>query len=246
MVQNLVQLIFEQFLEIVQKHSAKSCFKFHECDFNYRVRESVGHRLLDVIYVVKDKCGRRRDVIITIDITKICLEDLTTCDWVAYLEKLAKEFVSEICPKKYVIIKEEPRKCRLEPAKWCPLPCRNITTVVRRKKIIPVEPEVEVIIEKECECVPICERKPCIPKQEVIIKYETEKPWKCGDVSILVEEDHKKHDFEHFKGQPDFNHHKWGKCCDHGHHDHHGHHGHHGHHDSEYSHSDFYKGGIHH
>ncbi|XWV25643.1 hypothetical protein QJ856_gp0110 [Tupanvirus deep ocean] len=215
MANNLVQLIFDQFLEIVEGLSRKSCFDFDECDFDYRVRELVGHRLIDVIYVVEDKCGRRRDVIVTIDFTNICVEDLITCKWVEYLEKLAHEFVNDICPKRLMIVKDEPKKCRPQPPKWEPFPCRNITTVIRKKKPVPKEPECEIIIEKECECVPLCKREPCVPKQQVIVKYEEEKPWKCGDFSILVEEPKEKHhDFKWHKGNKDFNHHQWKKCCD--------------------------------
>jgi hypothetical protein len=215
MANNLVQLIFEQFIEIVLRLSKKTRCDFDECDFDFRVRELVGHRLIDVIFIIEDKCGRRNDVIITIDFTNICFEDLTTCRWVDYLEKLAHEFINDICPKKFIIIREQsPKKCRPQPPKWEPMPCRNITTVIRKRKPIPKEPECEIIIEKECECVPICVREPCIPKHHVIIKQEIEKPFRCGDFSILVEEpNEKEHDFKSHKGNKDFNHHHWKSCC---------------------------------
>lgn len=215
MANNLVQLIFDQFLEIVERFSRKSCCDFDDCDFEYRVRELVGHRLIDVIYIIEDKCGRRRDVITTIDFTNICVEDLTTCRWVDYLEKIARGYIHDICPKKLVIVKEELNKCRSQPPKWKPMPCRKITTIVRKKPVLPPEPECEIIIEKECECVPLCKRVSCVPTQQVIIKHENEKPWKCGDVSIIVEEPEvKKHEFNWNKGNVDYNSHHWNKCCD--------------------------------
>lgn len=214
MANNLVKLIFEQFLEIVERCTYKSCIKFDECFFDYRVRELVGHRLIDVIYVVEEKCGRRRDAIVSIDFTNICYEDLTTCKWVQYLEKIAREFIEEICPKKVAIIREEPKKCRKQPPKWNPLPCCDTTTIIRKNKIVHPEPECEVIVEKECECVPLCERKINPKKHKVIIKYQDEKPWKCGDVSVLVEsEKEPKHYFDCCKGNIDYNNHKWRKCC---------------------------------
>ena len=210
---NLVQIIFEQFLEIVEVLSKKSCFKFNECDFDFRVRELVKHQLLDVIYVIEDKCGRRRDVIVTIDITNICLEDLILCKWVEYLEKLAREFIHDICPKKLVVIKDEQRKCRPQPPRWEPFPCKTVTTIIRKKPIIH-EPECEIIIEKECECIEECKRQPCIPKKQLIIRYETDKKWKCGDHDELVREpEQKKHDFKPCRGNIDYNHHLWKPCC---------------------------------
>ena len=211
---NLVQVIFEQFLEIVEVSSKKACFVFDECDFKYRVRILIGHQLLDVIYVVQDKCGRHNDVIVTIDITNICLEDLISCKWVAYLEKLAREFIHDICPKKLVVIQDIPKKCRPQPPRWEPFPCKTVTIITKKKPVV-VKPECEIIIERECECVPECKRKPCIPKKQIIIRYEDDKKWKCGDHDVLVKEPkHKKHDFEKSRGNKDFNHHLWKKCCE--------------------------------
>jgi len=211
---DIVQLIFDQFLEIVQRLSRKSCFEFNECDFEYRVREYVGHRLIDVIHINEDKCCRRKDAVITIDSTSICVEDLTSCKWVNYLEKLALEFINEICPKKLVVIKEEPKGCRPQPPKWQPFPCRNVTTIIRKKKPVCPEPECEVIIQNECECVPVCKRCPCIPSEKVIIKYENENQRKCGDYGILVETPAQpKHDFNSNKGHKDYNNHLWKPCC---------------------------------
>ena len=211
MSQDLAHLIFEQFIEILEKLAKKSPCKFNECDFDYRVRELVGHRLIDVIFIAKDKCGRRSDVIIAIDFTSICLEDLISCKWVNYLEKLAREFLNDICPKKLVIVKDEKRKCREQPPRWEPFPCKVITTIINKKKIIKQKPECEIIIEKECECVPECVRAPCIPKKQIIIRHQTEKPKCCGDNLRLVEHKHEK--FAKCRGNNDYNNHVWKKCC---------------------------------
>ncbi len=220
MANSVVQIIFDQFLDIVERLSKKSCFIFDYCRFEFRVREAVQHKLLDVIYIGEDRCCRRRDVIITIDITNICTEDLITCKWVNYLEKLAKEFIADICPKRLIVVKEDLKKCRPQPPVWKPFPCKKITTVIHKIKPIHKEPECEVVYEKQCECVKKCKREPCVPKHEIIIKYQTEKPWKCGDASFLVEDKHKdwknhKGDAEYadFKGNKDYNDHVWPKCC---------------------------------
>ena len=213
MANNLVQIIFEQFLEIVQQFSKKACFCFNECDFDYRVRELANHRLLDVIYVVQDNCGRRRDVIITIDITNICLDSLISCKWVNYLETLAREFISNICPKKFIVMKHETRKCRPQPPKWQPFPCRNITVIRKKRPCLP-PPEIEVIVEKPNRCIPQCIREPCIPKQEITIIYEPEVRPKCGEATFLVNEPkQKRHDWNVHKGTTDFNDHIWRPCC---------------------------------
>lgn len=210
----LVEIIFEQFLEIVEVFSKKACFKFNECDFDFRVRELVNHRLLDVIYVIEDKCGRRRDVLVTIDITGICLEDLILCKWIDYLERLAKEFIHDICPKKLIVIKEEHKKCRPQPPKWEPFPCKTVTTIIRKKPVIREE-ECEVTIEKECECIKECKREPCIPKRKIVVRFENDnRKWKCGDHHQLVEPPKQKwHDFKDCRGNTDFNHHTWRPCC---------------------------------
>lgn len=216
MTSNTAKIIFDQFLEIVEKFSKKSCFEFNECDFDFRVRDVYSNKLMDVVYVWFDQCRRRHDVVVTIDITNICVSDLTSCKWVEYLEKLAREFICDICPKRIVIVKDEPKKCRTEPPRWCPMPCRHITTVIKKKIPIKKEPECEIIIEEDCECIPECVREPCVPKQEIIIKYTNEKPWKCGDVSRLVVEPEKNsHEWGTFKGNTDYNSHIWNKkCCD--------------------------------
>ena len=209
---NVVEIIFDQFLEIVEGLSKHACFKFDECAFRYRVREAVQHRLLDVLYVARDKCGRERDVIATIDITGICFDYITTCKWIQYLEKIAREFIHDICPPKFAVVKDSGNRCREEPPRCDLLPCRHITTVINKKKPRHKEPEPEIIIEKECECVPECKREPCIPARTIIIREELEKEHKCGDSTVLVREHKPKHDWGYFKGNVDHNDHKWNGC----------------------------------
>lgn len=214
MSNNLSQIIFDQFIDIVERLSHKACFEFNKCAFNYRTRESPNLHLIDVIYIAKDECDRCRDVVVTIDFTNICLEDLPCEKWINYLTKLAIEFIHDICPRKFVIVRNSPKKCRPQPAKWSPLPCKRTTTIIKRIKPIPKEPECEVIIEKECECVKKCIREPCIPKQQIIIRHESPKRSCCGDNLRLVESPkERKHQFKHHKGNIDYNHHEWKKCC---------------------------------
>lgn len=209
---NLVKVIFEQFLDIVERKAKKTCYEFDECDFNYRVVEAAKHKLLIVIFEHEDQCGRREDVTATVDITNICFEDLTSCDWIAYLEKIATEYVNDICPKKFAIVKETPRPCRERPVCFQPAACRTVTTIIK-KRPPPPEEECEVIIEQPCPCLPKCERVPCVPKKEIIIQFENEKLPKCGGNTVLVNNEPKEHEFGSYKGNPDFNSHKWNRCC---------------------------------
>ncbi|AAV50985.1 hypothetical protein [Acanthamoeba castellanii mimivirus] len=215
MANNLVQLIFDQFIEILEDLAAKDewCFDFNKCDFDFRVRELVNHRLLDVKYTIKDECGRPRDVIQEIDITGICYEDLTTCKWVDYLTKLAVEYINNICPPRYIIIKEEPKKCRPQLPEWNPFPCKRTTTIYRRQKPVEKKPECEVIFEKGCECLPSCEREVPVPKEQIFIKYEPV-PAKCCERTVLVRSpEQNRHSFGVHKGNIDYNNHVWPKCC---------------------------------
>lgn len=219
---NLVETIFAQFLTIVEKKSKKSCCEFDQCDFNYRIVEAVKHKLMIVLFEQDDKCGRRHEVTATIDITGICFKDLTSCDWVAYLKKIAAEFINDICPKKFIIVKDKPKKCRERPHVFEPFPCKTITTVIKKRIPPPAEEEPKIIIEKECECVPKCKRVPCNPKKEIIIRFEDEKPGKCCDNLVYVDDSKnlKDHDYGMCKGTKDWNDHQWNKksntkkkCC---------------------------------
>ena len=217
MATSLVQIIFEQFIKIVKKTARKHECHVTKCDFQYRTHEFKTYRILDVIYVGRDECLRQRDVGITIDITSICLEDLPCEKWVHYLKKLAREFVNDICPKRLVIVKEKKQKCRPQPPKWEPFPCKTVTTIVRKIKPIEKKPKIKVIVEKECECVPECKREKCEEQRFLVVKEKSENKSRCGDHLVLVDE-HKdnKHGWNTHKGNIDYNHHKWPKCCGNG------------------------------
>lgn len=211
---SLAKLIFEQFLQIVEKIvDKKGCIKFNECDFDFRVRELVTHRLIDVVYTSEGRCGKFNNIIVTIDFTNICLEDLVTCKWISYLKTLAKEFVCDICPKKLAIIRDKPKKCKKQPPKWKPFPCKHVITIIKEERPETKDQKPKVIVEKECECVPVCERVPCVPQKQIIIKKITKKPYNCGDYSVLVEKQFKKHDWNSFKDHVDYNSHIWNNFC---------------------------------
>ena len=213
MTNNLAQIIFDQFLEIVKKHSKCACFDFDECSFDYKLRQEVKHRLLDVSFKWQDNCGRCHIVIATIDITNICLSDLTSCKWICYLEKIAQEFIYDICPKKFVVVKEKHKKCRPEPPCSGPFPCKITTVICKQLERKCPEPEIKIVEEVECDCPPCCERDICCPKEKVIIRKQ--KPgFKCGDFTHLVKKD-KKGKFGSCKGFIDYNNHQWSKksCC---------------------------------
>lgn len=211
MAQDLAQIIFDQFVEMVIRFAKKFPCTFGECDFDYRVRESVGHRLVDVLYVTKDNCCRTKNVIASIDFTGICIEYLISCKWVNYLERIAREFLSDICPKKLAVVPDHPKKCREEPPLWEPFPCKVVTTIINKKPFIPQKEECEIIIQKDCECVPDCDRLPCVPKKQIIIKHVDVKPRCCGDNFRLVKPKNEK--FATCRGNTDYNNHIFKQCC---------------------------------
>lgn len=213
MTNNLAQIIFDQFYEILEKKSHNYCCDFTVCDFEYRQHQFPNHSVLDVIYIDKDECQRRRDVGVTIDITGICLEDLTRPKWVRYLKKQAHEFLEDICPKRIVIVKEKNETCRKETPCWSPFPCKTITTVVERIKPIEKVHKPKIVIKQECACVPECRREKCEPKRVIVVKKHQEPTTKCGNNLVLVKSNEPKHDWGFYKGNRDYNNHKWKGCC---------------------------------
>jgi len=215
MSNNLAQIVFDQFLGLVEKFAKHSCFEFDPCSFDYTINYAVRHTLLEVIYTACDCCNRTKTTIATIDITNICPNYLVTCKWVNYLETIAQEYVYDICPKKWVLVKEEHKKCRNQPQHCKPFPCK-ITTVVTEQP--PHECDLseseEVIEEFVCApCKPCCKREPCPTKKQLIIRHQPAQ-WLCGDFTVPVQKPAAKdHDFGSHKGLPDFNDHKWNKAC---------------------------------
>ena len=173
MANNLVEIIFEQFLAIVEKLAPKYCFDFNECDFKYKSREGRFVQLIDILYRVHLKCKRFRDVIVTIDFTAVCLEHLPTKKWRQYLKNLAKDFLSDIINEDKFVMpdKERIKKCRKEPV-WCRFPTKCTTVIRRPCKVVKKQPKIKVLVEKECECIPICKPVKCQKKREIIIKCD--------------------------------------------------------------------------
>lgn len=171
MANNLVKLIFDQFVSTVERLGMKKHCKLNCCKFDYRVRSHKTFKVMDVVYFMEDECGRTSEAVVVIDITNICTEDLVTESWVEYLEKQAHEMLSLICPKKVVIIKTETKCCREQPKKWCPSNCRCYTVIHKEPEPMPVcECECEVIVNTGCECVPICG---CEEKKETHSMWRT-------------------------------------------------------------------------
>jgi hypothetical protein len=175
MHKDLVLSIFEQFVSVIKKLPCNCLDSMDDCHFDYRIRNQMNSRIIDVIYSSVDKCGRRHDSLVSIDYTSICFEDLSTPQWAEYLIKLAKTMLDKICPEDVTIIPLVHKKCRPQPARWTPLPCKNTTIVTRQLKCERPAIEHEVIMEREPECVTICPSTKCVPKEKIIIKY-TEEP----------------------------------------------------------------------
>lgn len=198
MANNLVEIIFEQFLGIVEKLAPKYCFDFDPCDFQYKTRDGVNVQLIDVLFRAPHKCGTYRDVIVTIDYTSICLNDLPTKKWKTYLKKLANEFLHDIVFVETFVIpkKEKLRKCHKEP-KWCSFPTK-LTTIIRKPcEPKEVKPKVKVVIEKECECVEICHDEPKEIKKKIIIKCDRPAPKsKCHSCGPHHKEEHEEKHYD--------------------------------------------------
>ena len=206
MTSNLVDLIFNQFVEMVlDRAQVKGDCELGECDFSFRTREYAGHKLMDVLYKARDQCDRVRDVITTIDITSICYEDLCTCRWRDYLEKIARAYTVDVCPRRLSLVCDVPSKCREQPPQWRPFPTKTTTTIYRKRPVDIIPEEPVVVIEEECQCIPVCKREPCTRKKEVIIRYKNEPAPKCGSCLQLVPEPKEKYDFKQFKDVTDYN-----------------------------------------
>lgn len=209
---NMGQLIFDQFIEIVLRLSKKLECHIDECDFDFVVRDDACHHFIDVIFLGKDKCGRCRDINIIIDTTNISCLDLHSPKWLVYLEKLARQLLNEICPRRMLVMPERLNQCRPQPPHWKPFPCKVTTTIIKKLKPVPPKPKCNVIVKEECECIPECKRVPCVPDHEVIIKYEKQKKNCCGDVTFLDRDERPNHDFAERDEQKDFNNHIWKPC----------------------------------
>lgn len=206
---NVTDTIFNQFLELVELQADGSCCTFDRCAFDHCVFEKVGHRLLVVIFKSYDECCRERHVDAIIDITGICFDDLITCKWVSYLEKIATQFVHEICDP---IIQVVPRHkyCRQEPPR-CTLPVCELTTYVTKwEKPCKQERKPKVITCHSCECVPECPREPCCGNHTICIHHRKENH--C-EASVPLKKHKSGHDWDTHQGVIDYNNHLWSREC---------------------------------
>lgn len=196
MEERQIRLIFDQLLSIVQ-HDRKLCIRFNKCDFSYKLHHECNHLLLEVVYHGKDECCRPRRVYATVDVTGICLSDITTKKWDEYITGIACKFVHDICPPKLVISKIEKTQCKKKVECWQPGPCTKTTTIIKmRPKPKHVE-EPEIIYEKECDCIKKCVRKPCVNKERIIMRTMEPKEKHCGCGSDDEHEHEHEHDHKH-------------------------------------------------
>ncbi|MEM0354242.1 MAG: hypothetical protein QXW79_01535 [Thermoplasmata archaeon] len=193
MTHQLVHSIVNQFIRLVEKLSHKYCFKFDACDFKYRTRQVRSARLIDIIYVTDDSsccCDHEDDVVthsVTIDYTAICFEHLMSKKWYLYLKKLAHQLLSDIVEycDSFALPKRSTKKCRKQP-EWCRFPTKN-TTVIKAKCCEPPSKyqtkKVDIVVEKDCECIEKCKSETYTPKHKTIIKCEPffENSDKCHD-----------------------------------------------------------------
>lgn len=175
---DLTLTIFNQFVDILGPLAARKGCCFNECDLDYRLRCECGQKKIEIRYLTKDKCCREQEALTSIDITNICLRDLTLCDWIDYLRGIAKDFVDKICPKAYVIMAEQ-TKCRRAPDVWCPGPCRNTTRIIQQEEPVPEPEHVEYVTEC-CECPQVsCHRQRPRPINTTIVQYAAQAAGSC-------------------------------------------------------------------
>ena len=183
MSKNIASIIFKQFVGIIQNLPEACRVAMDDCAFDYRVQTCGASRHLEIEHTTIDKCVRRNSRQISLDYTNICYDDLVDNDWIQYLTTMARMLLDKICPKPVNVMPFCKQECRVEPPRWTPMPCKNITIVTRNIK--PVEHKVHptVVIEQECECVSVCKRDVCLPEKQVIIRYVNEPSKKCCNVS---------------------------------------------------------------
>lgn len=211
---NLPSIIFDQFMQMVEKASQGACFEFDRCNFTFTVVEESSHTLLNVFYAVTDRCFNQKNIVATIDITGICLSYLTSCKWVQYLTRIANQFVYDICPPIIrVVPQQNSNKCRVPPASCNLLPCKHEINVV--KTTVPIIPKekVEFVVSNCSSCVPRCEVAPPCVNKKYIIRYEQEKPSGCCGRTTYVQPTTSRHQFAEKIGSVDYNDHVWNEQC---------------------------------
>ena len=178
MSQDLVNTIFQQFADILVTVSAQNCFQINQCDLNYRVRSTCNTSLIDICYVpsqpipTTSPCCRPRNMVITINFTNICYNNLPTCKWIQYLQTLANQFMAIILGNNPIAI---PTPNVIQPRKipcWSRFPVKNTTVINQVCQQQIQTPPSQVIVQNPCPCVNICPQ-PCYqPQQETIIQCQ--------------------------------------------------------------------------
>ena len=196
MTNSINKVIFDQFLSLIEKLTHRSCCNYNECDFDY-VENNKNRNLLTIIHFSCDKCGRVQEASVVVDKTNICLEDLISCRWVEYLESKARELIDEICPWNIRVVPDNPKRCKPHHPVWKPDPCKTTTYITHKNECEESSEECEVIIEKECECIKKCKRIPCVPKRQIIMKYENCEPARCCRNTVLVSDSSDHHSSDH-------------------------------------------------
>lgn len=171
MSDKLVEIIFLQFLQIVERLAPQFCFVFDKCDFTFHVREN--HAILiDVIFTLNLDCNRTKELITTIDATGICYDDLCGERWLSYLKELAKDFLAEVEELKNLKAPDcDECDCECDVAKWHTFPTKCVTIIKKdcRPKVCP---KVKVIVKKDCRCEKVCPPITHEPKQVILIKCD--------------------------------------------------------------------------
>jgi len=182
---NLVEIIFNQFLDYVEKLAHKKyCREINRCDFNYKTNETKFLQLIEVFTKAYDECNRCREVFIVIDYTSICFDQLPTKKWKQYLKKLAAEFLTELYEiTVFKLPKEYKNKCREEP-EWCRFPTQCTTVITKICKPKKIKPKYEIVIENRCECIPVCKREKCEPPRKLIFRCAPERIDCCAPPKV--------------------------------------------------------------
>ena len=194
MTNRVAQIIFTQILDTIERLAPSGC-SIDRCHFDYSLSGSQGNTLV-LTHIVSDNCGRVREFSIQVDITRICIEDLTTCSWVDYINSKALEMIEYLCAPEIHVVPKHPKKCRERHPVWTPTPCKTTTYVTKVQCCPEPEPECEVIVEEECSCIEKCVRKPCVPKHSLVIRNCQEQPSHncCPTVLVPNHQEHSSND----------------------------------------------------
>jgi hypothetical protein len=210
---NLPSIIYDQFLQIVEKASQNSCFQFNACDFSFNVFQQNSHTLMSVIYTVIDSCVNQKNIIAIIDITGICLDYLTSCKWIEYLTKIANQFVYDICPPFIRVVPQQYNYCRTPPPTSNLLPCKHEVHVI--KTIEPVTPTVttKTVTLAPSSCSPQCQIVPPCVTKTYVLRYQQQPSSGCCGQTTYAQPQSARHQFQEKLGSIDYNDHVWNKQC---------------------------------